>query len=76
VLRQSPSLPRALCRDAPPHLFDATTEADTARAVAICSWCPELQRCKAWAATLPANTLHGVVAGQRHRTRGHPKATT
>jgi hypothetical protein len=66
VLRQSPSLPGALCRGRA-EVFDADDDDEVAEAVELCQMCPELQRCQSWADTLPANSVHGVVAGRMYR---------
>jgi hypothetical protein len=61
VVRGSPKLPGALCRDRP-RVFTSDAPDDIAEARAICGRCPELMRCAAWSATVRRNRLDGVVA--------------
>jgi hypothetical protein len=72
ILRGSPSLPGALCRDWP-TVFDSTDSARdpetrdyaTATAIRLCKACPALEACQAWLANLPpAQRPPGVLAGQ------------
>ncbi|WP_068179698.1 WhiB family transcriptional regulator [Mycobacterium sp. UM_CSW] len=65
ALRGIPNLPDAACRNLP-ELFDATDEIDAEPAIALCRSCPALQDCAAWAATLPKNSISGVVAARIH----------
>jgi hypothetical protein len=61
-----PALPGAACRNRH-QLFDGVEPADVAEAVTICETeCPALAACAAWADSLPANSLSGVVAGELH----------
>jgi hypothetical protein len=64
VLRESPALPNAACRD-DAELFSADDDpAAVERAIEICqTCCRDLPRCRAWADTLPPNAIHGVIAG-------------
>lgn len=65
---KTPDLPGARCRGrwelfdlrpgTHPHHVDLAAEA-----VAICQGCPALADCRQWAATLPRNTVTGVLAG-------------
>jgi hypothetical protein len=71
VLAQSPPLPGALCRGRP-DIFDATDENRRTEAIALCQHCPELDRCRAWAAALPHNGIHGVIAGEYREWVSHP----
>jgi len=82
ILRGTPRLPGAACRD---HrdLFDAARAngrghstrrlaAARAAAVRICHTCPALSECRSWLDTVPRTQRpSGVVAGQinRHPTR-------
>lgn len=65
VLESTPSLPGARCigRSA---LFDGETEADRARAAAICQSCPALEPCRAWKLATLNHAVRpvGVVAGR------------
>lgn len=71
ILTGLPRIPEAACKDLP-HLFDASTPADTQAAITICNACPELQPCRQWLDTQPkAHRPLGVTAGrhipERHR---------
>lgn len=71
ILRGTPKLPGALCRQRP-GLFDGDTEDDVEQAAALCRRCPERQPCGDWAATLKHNQAHGVLAGQYREWVSHP----
>jgi len=65
VLRGTQPLRGASCADpALSHLFDDDAGDDAhGRAIATCSTCPVLQRCRAYAAAAPAGSVSGVLAG-------------
>ena len=85
ILRDSIPLRDGLCRDPrQAQLFDGATEDDVAEAVAICSRCPDLQRCEAWYVGLkPSKRPVGICAAQinrpgedrERRPRGRPRKT-
>ncbi|NKY62889.1 WhiB family transcriptional regulator [Gordonia rubripertincta] len=72
---------RGLCAG-DPELFDPP--ATTARAAAdriekakrTCHACPVLAECRAWAQSLPRNSLSGVVAGKRYGATIYKKPRT
>ena len=72
VLRQSVSLPGALCRNQPPAPFDAETDDQAAQAIELCRRCPELPKCRAWADSLPDKVVSGVVGGELREWYAHP----
>lgn len=79
MLRGSPRLPNAACREHP-ELFDAVDDpAAVEAASALCeTCCRDFDRRRAWADALPPNAIHGVIAGE-HRdwpepaSRGRPQ---
>jgi hypothetical protein len=73
VLRGQPRLPRALCRGEWPT-FDGEDEADKARALEICSHCPELAACRDWRDRQPWPGVTGVVGGDLLEYVSHPAA--
>ena len=71
ILRGTPRLPGALCRDRS-EIFDAADEDTASRAAAICQHCPALQACGKWADTLRHNQASGVLAGEFRQWVSHP----
>jgi hypothetical protein len=71
MLRQSISLPGALCRGHGGGPFDGSSDDDVAEASAICSRCPEIQRFRDWASSIPKRKLSGVVAGEHREWYSH-----
>lgn len=71
VLSGVPKLPGALCRGHA-ELFDARTDEAASLAVGLCGLCPSREPCAAWAAKLPHNGAHGVLAGERREWVSHP----
>jgi WhiB family transcriptional regulator, redox-sensing transcriptional regulator len=71
VLRGTPRLPGALCRQRS-ELFDGDDDQDAHQAAELCHWCPAREPCAAWADTLAYNQAHGVLAGQRREWISHP----
>jgi hypothetical protein len=75
VFRDSPRLPRALCRGEP-DVWDVANAAkvDVANAIRICQHCPELPACERYAAG--RRDLVGVWAGTYHRVRNDRDETS
>jgi WhiB family transcriptional regulator, redox-sensing transcriptional regulator len=71
ILRGTPKLPGALCRDRS-ELFDGDNEDTAGRAAAICLRCPARRPCGAWANRLAHNQAHGVLAGEYREWVSHP----
>jgi hypothetical protein len=78
ILAGIPALPNAMCRD-DAELFSSDEPADIEAAKELCSWCGERQNCADWVASLPPNTVSGVVGGELHpwvQRRGRPPAAS
>ena len=71
VLRDTPRLPGALCRQRT-ELFDGDDAEDAHEAAELCGHCPAREPCAAWAHTLAHNEAHGVLAGERREWVSHP----
>jgi hypothetical protein len=71
-LRGIPELADAACRNRS-DLFDTTDEIDAERPINICNnECSARQACADWLASLPPNSVNGVVAGELHVWVSHP----
>jgi hypothetical protein len=68
VLRGTPRLYDAACTSSQ-ELFDTTEPVDAVEALELCSGCPCLELCRAWADAQPRSHLNGVVGGQIRRLR-------
>ncbi|HME16033.1 MAG TPA: WhiB family transcriptional regulator [Mycobacterium sp.] len=73
ILRGTPRLPGALCRQRA-GLFDGDDNQDARDAAELCGHCPAREPCSAWADTLRHNQINGVIAGQRREWVSHPSA--
>lgn len=79
ALRNTPHLPRAVCRDRG-TLFDPSDPSESPAvaherhelASQLCAGCPERTPCGQWADSLPRGAVRGIVAGQ---LRGGPPRT-
>jgi hypothetical protein len=71
ILRGTPKLPGALCRQRT-DLFDGDNEHDAHQAAELCGHCPAREPCAAWADTLAHNQAHGVIAGEQREWISHP----
>lgn len=71
IVRGTPRLRGALCRDQP-ELFDGDSDETAQQAAQLCRRCPARAPCGTWADTLPHNAAHGVLAGQLREWVSHP----
>jgi WhiB family transcriptional regulator, redox-sensing transcriptional regulator len=71
ILRGTPKLPNALCRNRPAE-FDAADDEQATEAAALCRRCPDRQPCRVWADGLPDSAVSGVVAGELREWVSHP----
>jgi hypothetical protein len=71
VFAQSVSLQDALCRGRA-DLFDGCHDDQAVEAIGLCQRCPELERCRVWADSLPDSAMSGVVAGRPFVWASHP----
>lgn len=65
ILRGSPSLPQAACRDCP-EPFTSNRRDDIALAKSICQSCIEQPKCDAWARQQKRGDIVGVLGGVRY----------